>query len=528
MKRRIWIKLAAWILAFVIIIAVADIILKSVVEKKLRTSLQQFQPYIQSGFSKAHVNLFKASVQIDSLYILYNPEMNERHQHKIFFSHADISGINFFKLLAGKNFSAASLKLSDANIKLDNYLLDKNNRLPANIFKNIQLPFDNISFSAVEVLNAKISEQYKNKISPLCTAKIFLNDVAIPHIDSSFTKNSIHFSNVICDLNNVNYNLPGYYSVSLKAFHISSKDSVMQLDSLKLIPQLGKFQLGENLGQQADHVTAFVNNIKVSGLDVKDMMQKKFVAREINISKSNAYVFRDRRLPRSKKEQPMPLDYLKQIPFEMQVQRFSLNDANITSEEFPKDGVHSGFIKLEHISITMMPFTNQVQGNTAFISSNVKASIMGAGNIHAVIDLSMKDGSSQIKGAIDNLNLPALNPSAENLGKFHIQSGVLNRLDFEFTATNTKATGQIVGVYHDLIIDRLKITKDGLKTAWLSSFALHHFIIPKNKDASLDIKKRTGKIDYVRDPTRLVTFYYLKALLDGIRDSFSLGFLLPE
>jgi len=153
---------------------------------------------------------------------------------------------------------------------------------------------------------------------------------------------------------------------------------------------------------------------------------------------------------------------------------------------------------------------------------------MGAGNIEANINLSMTNGNSYIKGAIDELHLPAMNPSAENLGKFHIESGVLNRLDFEFTATNTKASGQIVGVYHDLVIDRLKLTKHGLKNASIPSFLLRKVIIPKNKDVSLNVKHRTGKIDFERDPTRIVTFYYLKALLDGIRDSFTLGFVLPS
>jgi hypothetical protein len=123
--------------------------------------------------------------------------------------------------------------------------------------------------------------------------------------------------------------------------------------------------------------------------------------------------------------------------------------------------------------------------------------------------------------------LPALNPSSEKLGRFHIESGILNKLNFEFTSTNKKASGHIIGEYHDLVIERLKNTKDGQKTAWLPTMALQTFIIPKNKDASLPIKRRTGKIDYERDPTRLVTFFYIKALLDGIRDSFNFGFLLP-
>jgi hypothetical protein len=93
-----------------------------------------------------------------------------------------------------------------------------------------------------------------------------------------------------------------------------------------------------------------------------------------------------------------------------------------------------------------------------------------------------------------NFHLAALNPSAENLGKFHIESGVLNRLDFNFSASDKKASGKIIGVYHDLVVDRLKETKDGkLKKASLPSFALKTFIIPKNKDISMPVEKRTGK-----------------------------------
>ncbi len=101
-------------------------------------------------------------------------------------------------------------------------------------------------------------------------------------------------------------------------------------------------------------------------------------------------------------------------------------------------------------------------------------------------------------------------------------------LSFEFTGNSKKAEGKIVGEYHNLVIDRLKSAGQGTKTAWLPTFALHNFIIPKNKDASLPVEQRTGKIDYDRDPTRFVTFFYLKALLDGIRNSFNLGFLLPK
>jgi hypothetical protein len=61
----------------------------------------------------------------------------------------------------------------------------------------------------------------------------------------------------------------------------------------------------------------------------------------------------------------------------------------------------------------------------------------------------------------------------------------------------------------------------------LKSFALKKFIIPRDKDKSLPEKKRTGKVDYKRDPQRYFSYYLLHSLLVGVKGSFSLGFLLP-
>ncbi len=528
MHKRTWIKILIGVSALILIVIAVNCILRSLVEKKLRTSLQQCQPFIKADFSKAHINLFNASVQLDSLHVSYDPELKQQHTHEINFSAATISDIHFFKLFTAKKFEAGSLQLKDAKIKLDNYLLNKHDTLPADVLKKIDLPFKTVSFNAVEIKDAVIFEKKNNACDTICTGSITLNDLHLPEINAAFSKDSIHFSNIQCDLNDVHYRISDYYSVYLKKFYLNSKDSVIQIDALKLVPLVSKLELGEKLGRQADHINASINTIEISGLDAMRLRQKKFIARTIKIKNTSAYIFRDRRLPRSNNKQPMPLDYLKQIPFDVNVGELNLNDAEVTSEEFPKEGSRSGYIKLYHLSVTMKPFRNHADKNASNIVSNINASIMNAGNIHATIDLSLLNGTSVIKGAIDNLNLPPLNASAENLGKFHIESGVLNHLDFQFTATDTKATGQVVGEYHDLVIDRLKLTNNGLKKAKLASFLLHKIIIPKNKDASLDVKNRTGKIDYDRDATRLVTSYYLKALLDGIRDSFAFGFVLPK
>jgi hypothetical protein len=138
-----------------------------------------------------------------------------------------------------------------------------------------------------------------------------------------------------------------------------------------------------------------------------------------------------------------------------------------------------------------------------------------------------KGGSYEVEGVFHDLDVTRLNNAAENLGQLHLESGMLNSLDFQFEMGTERSTGKIVGEYHDLVVDKLE-EKDGrLKTDKLKSFALKKLIIPRNKDKSQAVSKRTGKVDYKRDKTRYFSYYLLHSLLVGVKSSFSLGFLLP-
>jgi hypothetical protein len=301
------------------------------------------------------------------------------------------------------------------------------------------------------------------------------------------------------------------------------------MDSVQLVPQYSKLEFAKKLGHQADRIEATISQIEILKLNFGQLIHKKLLADKVIINNSHFYIFRDRRLPRTSKEEPMINGYLKKIPYQVRIHTFRLNNSNVLYEEFPKDGTQSGILKIGKMNLTMSPVVNHPYKNDPLYSEmNVKGNLMDAGTIQANIRLSLAGNTSYTKGFIRNLDLSKLNSSAENLGKFHIESGLLNELDFHFTATEKKATGEIVGEYHDLVIDKLTLKKGKKKVAKVPSFFLKHLIIPKNKDKSMNVSRRTGKISYDRDPTRFMSYYFLKALLSGIRSSFALGFLLPK
>jgi hypothetical protein len=154
---------------------------------------------------------------------------------------------------------------------------------------------------------------------------------------------------------------------------------------------------------------------------------------------------------------------------------------------------------------------------------------MGSGTVHGIIRMPLvKDKPYYVKGAIEQLELTKLNSSSENLGEIRIKSGFLDFLTFDFTMTEERSTGKIIGAYHHLVIQQLKKHTSEKNVANFASFMLRHLIIPLDKDASVPERKRTGNVDYVRDPTRFVSYYFLQSLLMGVKKSFTLGFLLPK
>src|SRR5215471_11100079 len=101
-------KQKRWII-YVLICAVAlvtigligNVIVRSTIQKKISAALKQFDPYIQTHFSSIHVNLFEATIALDSFAVFYRPQVQEQHGHSIYFPSFAIRGINFFKLISG-------------------------------------------------------------------------------------------------------------------------------------------------------------------------------------------------------------------------------------------------------------------------------------------------------------------------------------------------------------------------------------------------------------------------------------------
>ncbi len=690
--KRLSVIFLAVFLSFIAVFA----FLRITIQNKVRQNLEQLLPGKQVHLSSVRVNLFASSAFIDSLSVCLKPDSLHNHQHVLYFPKVTITGVHIFKLIFSKKLLLNKVKLEKGNIKLDEFLLRKNDTALADLFSQIRIPFRQISIKTLEITPSKVWLQTGKKdqfllrnfmtlydvtvnnditvndrlhfsdfncilsqisyplrnmnhtfqvkkiemdsrrtifridllvIRPdnnylasnketntdqmnvsvpqiefthsqlmnLMQKRLIVEDIIIPQIKIDFytskksprslqdgsslfnnlkklplkidahsikanqisfeykssinqvrlngnvaihelainddKKDSFHFAALDCSLHNLHYSEQlALHHVDIDKLELDSKKEMLFINSLKIIPRYGKFEFSHRIGYQADRIESTISGITIKKPNIFKLFDNKLMADEISIQQSETYVFRDRRLPRRLKPLPLPVAYLKTIPEDIRVKKLEVKNSSVAYEEFPDDGPQSGTIRIENMWLSLSPLINHpLKGDPLYMIAETQGSIMGSGKVYASINLPLRSEKYYVKGAIVDLELPALHSSSENLGKIRIKSGLLDSLGFQFNFTKEKAAGKIVGEYHDLIIQQLKkdLTK-GKRVARVPSFMLRHLIIPLNKDKTLPERKRTGKIDYRHDPTRFISYYLLQSLLTGIKSSFTLGFLLPK
>jgi hypothetical protein len=309
-------------------------------------------------------------------------------------------------------------------------------------------------------------------------------------------------------------------TIHLSNLDLDSKKRSFRVDTLRVLPVLDKLKMGDKKGHQTDVWEVRSEGIEAEGLDVAALREERIIADRISIRQNRIYVFRDRRLPLERGVKPLPGASLRALPVSLRIKLVRFGPTLFTYEEFPKEGAGTGVLTIHRFSGSVEPLINQpTKGDPAYLTLVTNGSLMNSGTVEATTKIPLREGDPyRVDGTFHELDVTKLNNPAENLGHLHLESGMLNRLDFHFELSEERATGEVTGRYHQLVVQKLR--KNG-KVDKVKSFALKHLIIPQNKESA------RGKVNYKRDPERYFSYYLLHSLLVGVKSSFSLGFLLP-
>jgi hypothetical protein len=538
---------------------------QSIVRKKIAAAIAGLPATLRITYSSIDPGLLTGSLGITDLKVIFTPGPDSLHRHEVSLDRLSVRGIDYFSLLSSHSLHIRSLRLEGCQAALDDWLLNKDIPMPR---IQEEPPFRNVTLDRLELVDITATARRENKEErkkgadaerkkhdgersevvdkgrpegpdegrpegretlffegSLTIDSIHLNDIHQP-IDTG----NVHFGAIRLRAKDIRYVIPGAYErVRLKNIELSSKEGSLHIDTIRIAPTVAQEEAGKLKGVQVDCVEGISEGIAIEGLNVRALLRHRLTASTITIHRNNLHVFRDRRLPREEGEKPMPMEYLKALPVTIRVRSVKFGTTNFAYEEFPKKWDKTGTLRIVRLTGTLSPLINHpVEGDPAYLTMKTEGSLMGSGTVTATTMLPLHKGDPyKVEGAFHELDVTALNNSAENLGRIHLESGILNFLAFQFDMTDERSTGKIVGEYHHLVVDKLMENTNDIKVNKLKSFALKKFIIPPDKDRTLPESKRTGKVDYKRDRSRYFSYYLLHSLLVGIKKSFALGFLLP-
>jgi hypothetical protein len=503
-RGRKFFRILAFIAGGLLIVLIAGyFIVGAMIHKKVDEALRALPPSLKITYAGLHPGILSGSLVIDGLEIRFAPQADSggtrdsggTHYHQVSIERVVFGGIHFFKLLRSHSLILGSLRVDGVTANLDEYLLEKNTPMP-----KMQAPFTDALIDRLELTGLKVTVAKNEKKSLSLEGSLELDSVHV--VNSGAPGDTVLISGLRFLASTMRYTIPGADEVvHLSNLELDSKKRLLQLDTLRIRPTMDREEIGRVKGHQVDVFEATSEGIVVDGLDVMSLMQHRLIADQISVHKNTIHVFRDRRLPLEEGEKAMPVDGLKSMPVALRVKKVKIGATSFEYEEFPKKGDKTGTMKIFRMTGTMEPLINKpVEGDPAYLTMTTEGSLMNSGTVTATTKMPLHKGDPyKVEGAFHELDVTKLNNPAENLGKLHLESGMLNSLAFQFEMTDEKATGQIIGEYHDLVVDKLK---ENSKVDKAKSFALAKFIIPKDKDKSLAVSKRTGKVDYKHDPNR--------------------------
>jgi hypothetical protein len=488
-------RIMFWVAGVVAVLLVAAFCIAGVlIHRKVDEALQNLPSGLQVSYTHLHSNIFYGSLSLTGLIVRFSAD---KRVYEATIDHVSMDGIRFFSLIRAHRLMMGSLhvtgiKASEAASKLS---LEGDLELDSVYVENL---------ADKQGMNGGVKE--------------------------AMAAGKMGFGEIRLSVFRVRYRIPDADEIlRLSNLTLDSKKKLFRLDTLRLTPVLEKVKMGEAKGHQMDVVEATSEGIEAEGLDVMGLWKNRLDADRLTVERNRIYVFRDRRLPLETGEKPLPAESLKALPISLRIGSVRLGTTTFSYEEFPKKGDKTGTLTIYRLKGSIEPLINKPKaGDPAYLTMRTEGSLMNSGSVTAVTKIPLHKGDPyRVEGAFHELDVTKLNDAAENLGKLHLESGMLNNLAFWFDMSDEKATGKIIGEYHDLVVDKLKENSTDKKVDKLKSFALKKFIIPKDKDRSLPEKKRTGKVENKRDPQRYFSYYLLHSLLVGVKSSFSLGFLLP-
>ncbi|TKC60318.1 hypothetical protein FBD94_15545 [Pedobacter hiemivivus] len=550
-KKRIWIIS----ILIVLIVVVTGIMLlmarwKPLLSQKLKDGVynRSFNLY-KLDFKDISINLLTGSIELQDVSLV--PDTSVYNQfRKLRVAPANIFEVKLERLQLNRvalltayfkrEVEIKSIVLENPSINVTHYKVEK---LPEELEKEDQTLYDLISnrVKSIDVKRIKIIDadfDYINgdnfkKIHSVKHLSINVNDFLLDSV-SQFDTTRYYYAK------DIGFELTGYKSISKDKMYTIKVDTIrgsalhksIDITGVQMIPMYPDLAFSRKYTYGKDRYDLKFNTISLEGVNFALLdAEEKLQAKALKIGPAKVNIFVNRELPpppNLDKVRNFPHMALKRLPIPTVVDTVKLTNIDLAYTEYNPISQKRGTVYFQNLSGRILNVTNdtlQLTKNNHAVA-NLTALVMKTSRINVQINFNLTDKNAAFSynGNVAPMNLQALNPMAKNMGLVEIESGQMQKLDFNIHANAKGSSGKVHFYYTDLKIKLLKEGENGMapKKKGFLSFLANKLLI---EDAN-PIKgeaARTSNVTFQRTPAASFFNLMWKSIFIGMRETVGLG-----
>ncbi|MGB5820286.1 MAG: hypothetical protein WBG90_12440 [Saonia sp.] len=300
---------------------------------------------------------------------------------------------------------------------------------------------------------------------------------------------------------------------TLKTAIIAVSPSNSEIKDISLTSKYDKEELSKHLTKERDYIQLHIPKVKVDGLDFgfhKDRFGIRVSYGEL--VDPNLEMYRDKRLHDDFNLKPLYGKLLRDLPLDLDIEKWIITNGYISYEEKVVDGHDAGKLFFEDVNASFNHISN-TGGPERTTMINVNTKISGKGKLDFDWSFNINDPSDAftVSGSLKNLKTEELNSFLEPNLRARAE-GTIDEMYFTFGGGPSVAKGDIKMKYRDFKFDVLD--KDRLKINKFLTFIGNIFIDDGSKADAQGF--RYGTIEAEREINKSFFNYLWAGIREGI------------
>ena len=517
MKSKLVLKFLLGIVAFVLLLMfLMTVIVEPLVKKKIQTTFNKNSSDYLLKIGKVHISIIRSGIELENITLSSKQTNGGIPDLTGEIASVNLKGIKLAKALFKNDIDIREVTVFNSQIKGKVPFPEK--AKPPKI-SSLNVRIDSLFFDKLvaEIKDSATTEAYfiKDGVFKIYDIQVAKLDTISPEIIKQFDFDIQELHSVSAD---------SLYTITAIGTNYSVRSKSLTVSRFSIHPNYKDYEFTSRHKFETDRIEADLNSIYFHDFSAANYLKSRsMVCSYIEIGKMELNVFRDKRKELRHVNKPAFQDMIYNYPCTINIDSIGILSGNIKYTEHAEKAAEPGIITFNELKAEIYKITNDTvyKAENAFLELHAKALLMDKGEMTVILKSRLFDNRNtfSVDGSLSGMEVKELNPMLENNAFVYATSGIIDKMNFNFTANNTKAKGTMTLLYHGLDVTvKNKRTDDTTSVkSWVLSILANKKIIDSNPVPGE--KVRIGIIDRDRDPERFLFSYCSKSILSGIKSS---------